>query len=589
MFHLVPGFNHVLASMVSLTVVCIAGGLVAQEVAPAAGEAKQQLDLRGVNFRGVNLTDANFAGRDLTGCYLQGAQLRGTCFWRTRLDGVDLRGSRGFRSQQLVSALWDAENPPRLDVDLERFRRFWERRRADRQDLSGANLWNADLGSFNFSGADLRGVLFVNANLKAATFADANVTKANFAGAELSGVDLRGATGLTGGQLVSGRWDRKDRPRVDDALSLLVRLCEKKNFAGQDLSDACLFGRDLAGANFTGCKLRKAALLGSNLRRAVFRDADLSGAVLTGADISGADFRGAKGLTPAMLLAARWESRSTPAVDAALNLVCRKFSRRSLSGLDLSTANFWAADLAGASLEGSLLPGAVLIGANLRGATLVEADLRGAILIGADLTGADLRGAIGLSASQVLSARWDDTDPPRLDRKHELIRRMWMKRDLQGYGLRSACLLDVDLQRARLHGGDLSHVLFLRANLQGATFSGTNLKDTLFLGSDISGVDFRDSRNLSLLSIMTAVWDPGMPPTMAVELNHARELFENRKVEFSLAGADLHKADDKSVLGPPRRKDRFARFRLGQPPHLGLPRLTKLLRDRRYQQLWLDP
>lgn len=567
----------------------MAGDMVAQDVATPVLGAARQLDLRGVNFRGVDLTAANFAGRDLSGCYLQGAQLRGACFWRTRLDGVDLRGARAFRPQQLASALWDSENPPRLDLALDRFRRFWELGRADGQDLAGANLWSQNLQGFNFSGGDLRAALFVNASLKSAVFADAKVGKANFAGADLSGVDFRGVKGLTAGQLISGWWDRESRPRVDDTLNLLVRLFEKKKLAGQDLAGACLLGRDLSEANFTACKLRGVAFLGANLRGAVFRDADLSDAVLSGADISGADFRGVKGLTPAMLLSARWEPRSLPAVDVGLNLVCRKFERRSLSGLDLSSANLWGADLSGASLEGSLLSSAVLISANLRGATLVEANLADAILIGADLTGADLRGAKGLSASQVLSAKWDDADPPRLDRKHELIRRMWMKRDLQGYGLSSACLLDADLHRARLHGGDLTHVLFLRANLKGATFAGTNLKGALFLGSDISGADFRDSRNLSLVSIMTAVWDPATPPTMAVGLNHARELFENRRVEFSLAGADLHQADAYGVLGPPRRKDRFARFGLKQPPRLGLPRLTKLFRDRQYQQLWIDP
>lgn len=561
----------------------------ARSVEPkAAAGVAQQFDLRGSNFRGVRLRKVNFAGRDLTGCYMQDADLRDASFWRARLDGVDLRGALGFRAQQLAAAVWSTDNPPRLDAGLNRFRRFWERRRADGSNLAGVNLWGAELSGFNFADADLRGAVFIDAKLRSAVFPRARLKGAIFAGADLTGVDLRGALGLTAGQLVSARWNPKDPPRVGDGLNLILKFFERKKLVGRDLRGARLFGRDLSGADFTNCKLVGAGFLGARLVGAVFREADLTDAVLTGADISGADFRGVRGLTAAGLLSAHWDRESPPALDSQLNLARRMFERRSLSGLDLRGANFWGVDLSGGSFEGSPLADTVFMGANLSGATLVEADLSGAILAGADLSGADLRNAKGLTAGQLLSARWSESKPPKLSRELELFRKMWSKRDLQGYALHGACLWDLGLQGARLHNGDLSDVLFLRTDLRGATFANTRLGGTQFLGADISGVDFRGARNLELKSILSAVWDPAKPPTMDARLNFARHLSEHRRFEFDMDGAALHLVDPKGVMGPPRPSDRFARFGLGTPPHLGLPRLLELLRKRDYQQMRID-
>ena len=127
--------------------------------------------------------------------------------------------------------------------------------------------------------------------------------------------------------------------------------------------------------------------------------------------------------------------------------------------------------------------------------------------------------------------------------------------------------------------------LFLRVDLVGATFSNSDLKGALFIGADISGVDFRGARNLSLPSLLSAIWDPENPPTMDARFNHARNLFENRRVEASLAGASLQLGDPKAAVGPPRRADRFARFQLGSPPHMGMSRLVALLIARDCEQL----
>ncbi|MEE2887658.1 MAG: pentapeptide repeat-containing protein, partial [Planctomycetota bacterium] len=554
----------------------------------SVAQVPQQFDLRGVDFRGVGLGQVNFAGRDLTGSYMRDANLTGACLWRSRLDRVDLRGTKGLTKQQLASAIWDFGNPPQLDVELNRFRRFWERRRADSTKLPGVNLWGAELGGFNFVDSDLRGAVFVGARLRSAVFLRARLRNAVFAGADLTGADLRAATGLTAGQLVSASWDPADPPRLDDRLNLVRKLFEQKNLGGQDLTGLRMFGRDLRKANFTGCKLVGAAFLGSDLRDAVLRDADLTAAVLTGTDISGADFRGSRGLRAVGLFAAHWDPGSPPLLDAKLNLARRMFEHGSLAGFDLRDGNFWDADLSKARLQGCQLANTVLIGANLRGATLTDADLSGAVLLGADLTGADLRTTRSLTAGQLLSAKWTASKPPKLSRELEVIRKMWHERNPQGHAVQNAYLWHVDLKNARLHGGKLTDMLFVRADLRNATFSGTDLRGSQFIGADISGVDFRGARNLSLQSLMSAVWDLTKPPTMDDDFKHARKFFEKRRIEFNLTGATLHKLDPDSVVGPPRPTDRFARFGITSPPRLGVRRLIELLRSRDYRQLWFD-
>jgi uncharacterized protein YjbI with pentapeptide repeats len=77
---------------------------------------------------------------------------------------------------------------------------------------------------------------------------------------------------------------------------------------------------------------------------------------------------------------------------------------------DLRNAYLWSARLSGADLGGAELESAILIdadlqGANLGGAQLAGTVLNGAVFTGTSLEGADLRGALGLSASQICSAR----------------------------------------------------------------------------------------------------------------------------------------------------------------------------------------
>jgi uncharacterized protein YjbI with pentapeptide repeats len=134
---------------------------------------------------------------------------------------------------------------------------------AERADLRGAVLRDADLSGANlslanFNTADLRG-----ANLSGSDINTADLRETDLRGANLSGVHIRVAN-------------------LSDADLRGVRL------RGADLRDA-----DLSGANLSETDLSDADLRRVRLRVANLSDADLRGVRLRGADLSGANLSGA--------------------------------------------------------------------------------------------------------------------------------------------------------------------------------------------------------------------------------------------------------------------------------------------------------
>ncbi|MGB0034338.1 MAG: pentapeptide repeat-containing protein [Candidatus Acidiferrales bacterium] len=196
------------------------------------------------------------------------------------------------------------------------------------------------------------------------------------------------------------------------------------------LVNAHLWRSDFQGAFMSQADLRNADLGQSNLRyavldRAQMQHANLDRSDLDGANLSVADFRLANltysSLVNAILVDARFDGASL----YAAKLSGATMIRTSLEKADLREANLeyanlthanlqqaylWSAKLPGAHLDNAQLSGAIFIDAVLRGADLRGAQFNGTVLTGADIEGAyldeaDLRGALGISASQVCSAK----------------------------------------------------------------------------------------------------------------------------------------------------------------------------------------
>jgi uncharacterized protein YjbI with pentapeptide repeats len=134
----------------------------------------------------------------------------------------------------------------------------WRREHSQTEevDLSGADLWEANLSGADLSGADL--------------------SRANLSGADLSRADLREAY-LSGANLREANLREANLSRAD--------------LRETDLSGAYLSEADLFGANLFGANLREANLSEADLSKAYLSKANLSKANLSGADLSRADLR----------------------------------------------------------------------------------------------------------------------------------------------------------------------------------------------------------------------------------------------------------------------------------------------------------
>ena len=195
--------------------------------------------------------------------------------------------------------------------------------------------------------------------------ANAHMLHADLQGAFLSQADLRGAD-------LGQSW--LGFAVLDQAHMYRANLDRSK------LDHADLRRADLRAANLSHSSLEDAILEDARLDGASLYTSRLDGATLTRADLEKADLR-----------------------DAYL-------AGAHMDHADLQGTYLWSANLSGADLGGARLGGAILIDASLRGANLGGAQFAGTVLNNTDfratsLEGADMRGALGLTASQVCSAK----------------------------------------------------------------------------------------------------------------------------------------------------------------------------------------
>jgi uncharacterized protein YjbI with pentapeptide repeats len=198
-----------------------------------------------------------------------------------------------------------------------------------------------------------------------AALGGARLWRANLSGAYLTEADLRNAN-LREAHL---RDAVLDHAKADHAL-----------FISAD-------GKD---ANLTGADLR-----GSDLTYATFENANFASAKLGGASFYGAALRHTSWLRADLT---RSDMRDTQLQDS-------EFSLANLELTDFSGAKLANSTFGGTQFKGTILLGADLRNADLRGAAFPGAVLRDVPLDGARMDGADFRGALGLTATQVCSAK----------------------------------------------------------------------------------------------------------------------------------------------------------------------------------------
>ena len=130
--------------------------------------------------------------------------------------------------------------------------------------LSGANLYKANLNNANLFGANLSGTSLNKANLSSANLFGANLRESYLIKANLSGTNLSGA-------------------------KLLDANLNEVKLGGSNLSNADLSNADLSNAGLSKAYLRSANLDGTSLFESNLRGANLLWINLSGADLTSAD------------------------------------------------------------------------------------------------------------------------------------------------------------------------------------------------------------------------------------------------------------------------------------------------------------
>jgi uncharacterized protein YjbI with pentapeptide repeats len=240
--------------------------------------------------------------------------------------------------------------PDLTEASISRRPAGWNGSDAEVASVDGLRANNA-----KFRYAQGYGAFFANAHLWRADFQGAFLSEADFRGADLGQSNLRYAV-MDHAQLNHANLDRTNLDGAD---------LRRADLREANLSYTSLENAILVDARMDSASLYTAKAVGATLTRAVLEKADLREAYLVGAHMDHADLRNAY----------LWSAR-LPGAD--------------LGGAQLQNAIFIDADLHEANLDGAILTGTVL---------------NGAVLTGTSLEGADLRGALGVSASQVCSAR----------------------------------------------------------------------------------------------------------------------------------------------------------------------------------------
>lgn len=237
----------------------------------------QDADLRGANLRGANLEHAHLEGTDLRGSDLTGANLKGAYLKNIRID----RNTKIGRKWKLVRLLLSGKSKNGATQKIN----FCG------EDLSGANLKDANLKLLDLSGVNLSSAVLRTASLHGADLTNAVFYETDIRGADLSNVELKGAC------LKKTQMD--DSTKIDEKWRLVRDLLSEENItvslAGKDLSNAYLVDVDFSKINLNSADLCNGNLSGSNfsgvdLGKANLKDSNLSGCNLSNTDCQNANF-----------------------------------------------------------------------------------------------------------------------------------------------------------------------------------------------------------------------------------------------------------------------------------------------------------
>ncbi len=243
----------------------------------------------------------------------------------------------------------------------------------NKENASPVNLRHAKLPFADLEESDLRGANLIGADLQGASLYKADLEGASLKNANLFLTNLMSVKGLTCEMLTRAKhWKTSIRDKglglcdqsildFQDGIPVEIdREIFSKVFLPEDEDELGEVEEVEEDGTFLPSRMEGALMWGIQLADFDLHGVDLQFAKLDGANLDGANLREAQ-----------------------------------LQDASLQKADMWKAKLVEAELTN----------VDLRGANLNQADLTEAIFVEADLEGADLRGAMGLTCSQLKSAK----------------------------------------------------------------------------------------------------------------------------------------------------------------------------------------
>lgn len=159
-------------------------------------------------------------------------------------------------------------------------------------DLSGTDMFFAELKDVDLSGANLTQIRCVGANLEGANLSGANLKGAILSGAKLQGANLKGAD-LTGAELAQTKFSDAD---------LMGAKLHQAILSSTNLSGANLTNADLTNAMMYDCVTNNTKFIGTDFRGARMMTKFANNADLTDAKFDGWIMRSFNKLTAWLLM-----------------------------------------------------------------------------------------------------------------------------------------------------------------------------------------------------------------------------------------------------------------------------------------------
>ena len=335
------------------------------------------------------------------------------------------------------------------------------------QDLQNSNFVGKNLENKSFFGDDLQGSSFHRAILTNADFRLANLENVDFSNSKIDNVQLR-QNSLKNADFMNVDFTNVDITNVDFSYSTLHNV----DLSNKDLQHTFFYKADLTGANMT-----KAVLNNNFFHDATLSNIDFDWSILTGIKFSEINNKSLVGVSVEGAAITYSDLRDVDLTGLDFSYI--NFGYSNLSGLDLTTNNFYGTILIKTNLSHS----------NLSGVDLSPKDMEFVTVFSDKAHLIELKNQM-FGQKKIKNELWP-FEPNRylIDAEvgtngTDLMVKYFIFTDASGADFTGAKFQNANLQTVMFRDSDLTNADFTNADLSGADLTSTNLS-----GADLTNAN----------------------------------------------------------------------------------------------------